>query len=186
MRRILAGSMGLALGLSPLSGYAQDAPWQPSAPAAARPPAVRLGPPTAALGAPRAVVAPPQGAVQPVSLDLPAPSRVVRAKIDDKVQMPTGPALPGQPPAGTIPLAAPTPLGPTAPAPGVPPGMPTVNGPFLTNPELGGAVISGPIPGGVPLPGNGYAPCATCDPSFAPLPGGMFVPDAHPAGYLLY
>src|SRR5205823_10206588 len=136
-------------------------------------PAVTLGPPTAALGAPRDAAAPPDP-IQPASLTWTAPSRVVRAQIDDKAPMPQGQAQPQ--PGGSAALPPPTPLGPSAPAPG----MPLVSGPFLTNPDLAGPVVSGPVVGG-PLPGG---PC--CGAGLAPLPGGYFAPDAHPAGYMLY
>ena len=46
MRRILAGSMGLALGLTAYPGFAQDVRWQQVGA-----PAVTLGPPAVALGA---------------------------------------------------------------------------------------------------------------------------------------
>ena len=69
MRRILAGSIGLALGLGAGRGAAQDVRWNPPTPAGTSPPTVTLGPPTVALGPPRAAGVPPQS------------GRVVRAKM---------------------------------------------------------------------------------------------------------
>ena len=87
MRRILAGTLGIAFGLG--------------SSALAHEPAVTLGAPTVGLGAPRSA-----SNVQPVSfLD----SRIARGKIDDKSPLPNGP---GQNAAGQPnPLPAPTPMG---------------------------------------------------------------------------
>src|SRR5947208_932700 len=148
MRRILAGSMGLALGLTACPGFAQDVRWQQVGA-----PAVTLGPPAVALGAPR-----PAAAGQ----------RIVRAKSDDKSPMPPGPALPGAPPT---PLPAPTPLAPPAPQPGaaVPSfvGMPLMPGAPCPNcPPGDGVMVGGP--------GAGFGGPVDCDPGLAPLPGGAF------------
>src|SRR5262249_50026833 len=151
MRRILAGSVGLALSLGSLRGYAQEAAWPPAG-VTPRTPTVTLGPPTASLGAPRA--APSSAAVQPASLTWTTPSRTVRAKIDDKAQRPPGPVLPTRGAGGTSTLPPPTPLGTPMPATG----GPIVQGPFMTNPELGGQIVSGPV-----WPGGAGVPCATCD-----------------------
>jgi hypothetical protein len=178
MRRILAGSVGLALGLGALRGYAQELTWQPAGKgAAARQPTVTLGPPVASLGAPRAMSAPrTEPAFQPVAATIGGQhaSRVVRAQVDDKAPMPPGPVLSGGTTNGAIPLPPPTPLNQYVPAPDGMFGGPVVSGP----------VASGPIPGGVPCPDCVPAPGAV-DPSLAPLPGGVFVPPTHPTGYLL-
>jgi hypothetical protein len=180
MRRILAGSLGLALGLGAFRVFAQEPMWQ-SGVTPSRKPAVTLGPPTVALGAPRALPAPPADrGILPASLNWTAPQRVVRAQVDDKSPMPPGPTLPGAPANGSTPLPPPTPLGGTAPVPSWPP---------AGGADLGGPIASGPVVAGPGLPGAPYAPCPTgpaCDPCLAPLPGGAFVPDAHPAGYLFY
>src|SRR5262245_19015126 len=172
MRRILAGSVGLALGLGALRGYAQEVTWQPAKGPAARPPAVTLGPPRVSLGAPRALPDPrTESNLQPAAAMASGrdPSRVVRAKVDDKAPMPPGPALSSGPANEAIPLPAPTPLNQYTPAPD---GM-----------MFAGPVASGPMPG-VPCP-DCFPVQGAMDPSLAPLPGGVFTPDAHPAGYLL-
>jgi hypothetical protein len=135
-------------------------------------PAVTLGPPTVALGAPRAA---PSSAVTsdiaPCSF-----GAIARGKADDKAPMPPGPALSGE---GTGTLTPPTPLAPAGPMTG---------GPVYGGPVSSGPIVDGPIGGGYPM--SGQLPGAACgpaaDPSWAPLPGGVFSQDAHPCGYIFY
>jgi hypothetical protein len=103
---------------------------------------------------------------------------IARGKIDDKNPMPSGPSLPAAPipPASSSPstLSAPTPLAPATAVPGE-----ILNGPVTSGPVGSDGVIHGSLPGG---------PCATCapDPSWAPLPGGVFAQESHPCGYIVY
>ncbi len=188
MRRVLAGSVGVALGLGLAPAFAQETGWHP-APAnpmqMRREPAVSLGPPTAALGAPRPAARAADPAVRPAAAVLPASwaAPTARAQMDDKAPMPAGPAL-----SGSSPLPPPTPLMPAAPLPGAP----VTSGPFL-----GGPVFSAPPPG-VPMVGGPVMPDAACpgcaggalpapaDACMPPLPGGVFVPDAQPCGHIFY
>jgi hypothetical protein len=135
--------------------------------AAAQEPVVTLGPPTVSLGAPRAMTA-GRGNVAQCNYDL-----VARGKIDDKAPMPTGPSLPAAPATGPSTLAAPTPMTPTAPAPGA---------------VFGGPITSGPIGAGLPSGQLPDAPSSICspDPCWAPLPGGTFIADTRPCGYIFY
>src|SRR5436309_10333 len=104
MRRILAGSVGFALGMGALNAPAQEPQWRAvalGAPVAS--PAVSLGAPVASLGAPQ-----------------PAAPRIARGQAAERPPMPIGPA----PNAADKPqLPPPTPFDPApsaAPAEGVP------------------------------------------------------------------
>lgn len=166
MRCILTGCLGVALGWTAV-GQTQEPGWRPGPALDGRKPTVTLGPPTVALGAPRAVPAPAAG-LTPCGF-------VARGKADDKAPLPAGPALPKAPEGGTSsPLPAPTPMSPASP---LPPGA-IVSGPVTSGPISSDMIV----PGGA-MPG---APCPTCDPSWAPLPGGSFVADSCPCGHVLY
>ncbi len=165
MRCIRTGCVGLAFGLT-VAGQAQEPAWR-SSPTGANEPAVTLGPPTVSLGAPRALTG--RGNVAPCGFGI-----VARGTADDKAPMPQGPSLPAAPPVGPSTLSAPTPMPPAAPAPGM-----IFNGPVTSGPIAGDVTVNGPLPG---------AACPTCspDPSWAPLPGGVFAQEGHPCGYILY
>ncbi len=184
MRRTIFGAGALALSLGATHAEAQESAWRPAgsnpmvAPSAAGRPAVSLGIPSVSLGVPRSATVVPVAAFGPQ----------FRAKAEDTKQMPAGPALQGAP--GPVPLhpptplAQPTPMGPPVLMPGQPdlgfiPGNPATNGPVT-----GGPVVSTPASGGAYDSSVGGCP-GGCD-GMAPLPGGVFVQDAQPCGYLLY
>lgn len=176
MRCILTGCVGLALGWTAV-GFAHEPMSQAGSMPDGRKPVVTLGPPTVALGAPRAVPGPVEF-IAPCAYGV-----VARGKADEKAPLPPGPALPlaqtntPAPPAGSTPLSPPTPLTPAYP----PPAGGVISGPVTSGPITGDVVVhDGAMPG---------APCATCnpgDPGWAPLPGGVFVGDSRPCGYIFY
>jgi len=138
MRRILAGSIGFALGTGALQAPAQEPQWRAvglGAPVAA--PAITLGAPAAAPGAPQSV----------------AP-RIARGQAAERPPMPIGP-----PPNAVDKqqLPPPTPFDSTTPPTAVD-GVPlAMNGPVSNTP------VPGPIgfdPGLAPLPGGYFTPDA--------------------------
>jgi hypothetical protein len=171
MRCIQAGCLGMALGMT-VAAQAQEPAWRTGPANPANQPAVTLGPPTVSLGAPRALTG--RGDVAPCGFGI-----IARGVADDKNPMPPGPILPGAPTASPSTLTAPTPLAPAAPAPGMIFTGPATTGPVMSGPMIGDAAFSGPVSGGS---------CPTCapDPSWAPLPGGVFAQESHPCGYIVY
>src|SRR5688500_5997769 len=119
MRRILAGSMGFALGMGALNAAGLEPQWRAvalGAPVAA--PAVSLGAPVGSLGAP-----------QPVA------PRVARGQAAERPPMPVGP-VPNSSDKQTLP--PPTPFDGTAPPP-APDGVPfAMNGPVSSAPTANG------------------------------------------------
>lgn len=181
MRRALFRAAGVTLALGAIPAWADDTAWRSSSNAMTAPaatPAVSLGAPTVSLGAPRSAN------VVPVSAIGGTTSSVFRAKADEKQLMPPGPALSGAPASApaTVPLPPPTPLSaPMTVTPGMqvsPPGIAPPPGGFLAGPE------SLPPQTGIPGGDSCGAACG-CD-GFAPLPGGMFVPEMGGCGYLLW
>jgi hypothetical protein len=157
----------MALGLS-ATGKAQEPAWRTGSTGPASQPAVTLGPPTASLGAPRPMTG--KGDVAPCGYGV-----IARGKADDKAPRPPGPTLPSAPgAAGSPALSAPTPLPAAAPEPGM-----IFNAPVTSGPIVGDVAMNGSVSGGA---------CATCaaDPSWAPLPGGVFAQEGHPCGYIVY
>jgi Putative beta barrel porin-7 (BBP7) len=180
MRRILAGGLGLVVLFGAANAPAQEPQWRAvaiGAPVADVPPrspnrpAVSLGAPVAVLGAPQPVrpAAARTAYAEPARL-----TSLARGQAEDRTPMPLGAGTPaGNQPA---PLPPPTPL-PTVPT-DTAPGATAPFGPFV----VGGPVAVGPVPYENFVPGGGIG----LDPGFAPLPGGAFVPEAAPAGMIIY
>lgn len=144
MRRILAGSIGLALGMGALHASAEEPQWR----------AVGLGAPVAApavtLGAPIAAI----GTSQPVA------PRIARGQAAERPPMPIGPA-PNAADKQQLPLPTPfEPVPPPAQSEGVPFAM---NGPVSSVPAANGIGFD---PGLAPLPGGCFTPDAMpCGPA---------------------